>query len=422
LILLCALAVPLSLAAAGDPPRYTVTDIGTLGGTSSSAVGISNRGSVSGYSFLPGDAFIHGILWREGELTDLGTLGGPNSAVPEDWPPNEKDEVAGLSDTAVLDPYAENFCGFLDFQVSSYICRPFVWRKGVMTQLPTLGGNNAGANAINNRGQVTGLAETSNIDPTCIPPQVFDFQAVIWEPEKGKIRVLPPLPSDTSAAVFGINEKGQATGVSGNCAILAPYPQILTGAIEAVLWERDGTPINLGSLGGKVFNIGFSLNNRGQVVGQSDLPGDATWHAFLWEKGVMMDLGVLYGLPVSLATSINNEGQVVGFSQDFVSTTVAFIWQEGVMTDLNTLIPADSPWFLIEALGINDRGQIAGYAFNAATGEVHGVILTPVPSSESSAQTARSTVRKELPVLSEKVLKLLKRRMGARLHWPSPPS
>jgi probable HAF family extracellular repeat protein len=416
--------IPLNPAAQEQkqPLHYTVTIVDGLGGDGGETVGINNRGSASGNSYLPGDIVQHGFIWRKGVTTDLGTLGGPNSFDPESWPPNEKDEVAGLSDTAELDPYAENFCGFLNFHFSPYICRPFVWQKGILTELPTLGGNNAGANAINNRGQVTGLAETSNTDPTCVSPQVFNFQAVIWEPKKGKIQVLPPLPSDTSAAVFGINDKGQATGVSGNCSMLAGPPQLFTGAIEAVLWESDGTPINLGSLGGKTFNIGFSLNNRGQVVGQSDLPGDATWHPFLWENRVMTDLGTLYGLPVGFAASINNQGQVVGVSQDFNNTDVPFIWQDGVMTDLNTLIPADSPWFLLEALGINDRGEIAGYAFNISTGEVHGFILTPVQSSESNAQTARNTVSKVPPVLPQKVRQMLKRRTGARLHWPSPPN
>jgi len=67
-----------------------------------------------------------------------------------------------------------------------------------------------------------------------------------------------------------------------------------------------------------------------------------------------------------------------GFSQDLNSNnTVAWIWQDGVMTDLNTLIPRGSPWFLIEALGINDRAQIAGPAFNTSTGDCHGYLATP---------------------------------------------
>src|SRR6266566_2946406 len=81
------------------------------------------------------------------------------------------------------------------------------------------------------------------------------------------------------------------------------------------------------------------INNRGQVVGQSDLPGDTTHHAFLWQNGVMTDLGTLPGIPGSLANGINNKGQVVGFSDDFSGNTVALLWQNGVMTDLNTLIP-----------------------------------------------------------------------------------
>lgn len=50
---------------------------------------------------------------------------------PEEWPPNERGEVAGLSDTTALDPNAENFCGAFDFlNGDPYICLPFVWRHG----------------------------------------------------------------------------------------------------------------------------------------------------------------------------------------------------------------------------------------------------------------------------------------------------
>ncbi len=59
-------------------PRYTVVDLGTLGGTYSLAGGLSNSGWVEGYSTLP-DGNHHAYLWRNGLMTDLGTLGGPNS-------------------------------------------------------------------------------------------------------------------------------------------------------------------------------------------------------------------------------------------------------------------------------------------------------------------------------------------------------
>jgi probable HAF family extracellular repeat protein len=99
-------------------------------------------------------------------------------------------------------------------------------------------------------------------------------------------------------------------------------------ASHAVLWQ-NGTPIDLGNLGGVSGNIAFDINNQVQVVGQSDLPGDTTHHTFLWENGVMTDLGTILGLPVGLANGINNKGQVAGFSQDLNSNnTVAWLWAE----------------------------------------------------------------------------------------------
>lgn len=50
---------------------------------------------------------------------------------------------------------------------------------------------------------------------------------------------------------------------------------------------------DLGTLGGTVNNIAYAINESGRIVGASDLPGDSTGHAFLWEKGVMTDLGTL---------------------------------------------------------------------------------------------------------------------------------
>jgi probable HAF family extracellular repeat protein len=203
----------------------------------------------------------------------------------------------------------------------------------------------------------------------------------------------------------GINDSGEVVGTSGNCTL---------GPIEAVLW-RNGTPINLGTLGGAVFNIAFGINNRGQVVGQSNLPGDTTHHAFRWQDGVMTDLGTLPGIPGSLAPSINNKGQVVGFSDDFNGNTVALLWQDGTMTDLNTLIPADSPWFLLEALGINDRGQIAGYGLLTAKGEVHAFVATPCGEEEHDHSECETSQRPNV-VLPENVRKLLQQRLGSRYH------
>ena len=151
-----------SVAWAQGPPRYKVTDLGTLGGTYSLAGGLSNSGWVEGYSTVPGDTAEHAVLWRKGVITDLGTLGGPSSDAA--YRPNNSGNAGGGSDTTTPDPNGEDFCGHGTY----LICLPFVWRGGVrMTPLPTLGGNNGWAAGINDLNEAVGVAENTTIDPTC---------------------------------------------------------------------------------------------------------------------------------------------------------------------------------------------------------------------------------------------------------------
>jgi probable HAF family extracellular repeat protein len=93
----------------------------------------------------------------------------------------------------------------------------------------------------------------------------------------------------------------------------------------------------------------------------------------------MQDLGTLAGDFLSVAPcchTINNRGQVVGFSLPGpLGSGRAFLWQDGVMFDLNTLVPKGSPWYLQQALSINDDGQIVG--FGTIGGNVHAFLATP---------------------------------------------
>ena len=118
LILLAAIAAPIQLAAQSlqghnqGHARYRVKILGTLGGTSSSPNGLNNKHWATGQSNLAGDETTHAVIWQ-GEnwaIEDLGTLGGPNSAVL--WLVNDdRGLTAGVSDTSNTDPYDENFCG-----------------------------------------------------------------------------------------------------------------------------------------------------------------------------------------------------------------------------------------------------------------------------------------------------------------------
>jgi hypothetical protein len=87
---------------------YAVVNLGTLGGASSGASSINNRAWISGYSSLPGSSpYLHAALWqRHQRITDLGTLGGPNSAV--EWPVKDtRGLVSGISETAALQELGE---------------------------------------------------------------------------------------------------------------------------------------------------------------------------------------------------------------------------------------------------------------------------------------------------------------------------
>jgi probable HAF family extracellular repeat protein len=85
-------------------PHYTVVDLGTLGGTFSGAEddAPNQAGQVDGYSTLPGESVLHAFLWGRRGMSDLGTLGGPNSMAV--WPLNNWGAVPVVSDTSIPDP------------------------------------------------------------------------------------------------------------------------------------------------------------------------------------------------------------------------------------------------------------------------------------------------------------------------------
>lgn len=372
-----ALLVTLNVTSAAQERRhklshYTVTDLGTLGGTFSYAGGLSNSGFVEGYAFVTGDTAKHASLWRHGKVIDLGTLGGTSSTALAR--PNDGGNAAGGADTPDSDPMGEDFC----FHGTYLTCLPFVWEHNhkKMIPLPTLA-NNGMAMGINNRGEIVGVSENNTVEPTCFPPQVLQSKPVLWK--HGKIHELPTFPGDPVGQANAINSYGHAVGWSGDCQM----------HLHALLW-KDGKAIDLGSLGGVMFSQAVDINDRGQIVGTSDTADDFTNDGFLWQRGVMTDLGTLPGDAASTADGINNWGQVVGGSTDDSGNTRATIWQDGVMTDLNTLIPASSPLFLQEATGgINDWGQIAGIGIDS-NGDTHAFLLTPTYRDDDHESMGRA--------------------------------
>ena len=360
---------------------YKIADQGTLGDDNFGMVmGLNNQGwteNMDGEGNPPvlslSTTVLSGraVMNIHGHNIDLGTLGGYNS-----WTNyggiNDRGEAVGFAETSVLDPDGEDFCAF----GTKLTCRGFLWRHGQMTALPTLGGNNAQAAAINNRGQIVGISETAVQDSGCPaskPGKIIS--PAFWE--KGEVRALPTVDGDPDGFVQGMNDQGQAVGFSGTCTGIATSP---VSAIHAVLWEND-TAFELKGLGGQTGNAAYAINDHGQAVGFVSSADGSTIVPSIWHDRGLTTLPILPGDDAAFATGINNRGQVVGSTFKSGDWSHGFIGQDGVVTDLNTLIPEHSNLFIVAASNINERGQISGMAqvlTGPNAGKIHAILLTPV--------------------------------------------
>jgi probable HAF family extracellular repeat protein len=472
--------------------KYRLIDMGTFGGAQSyvneqvnGSPSQNNRGDLVGsaetlvplnqysnlFSCFPGPNVNHAFRYHNGRVTDLGALPPSSANCSDGQATNDSGAVAGLSDNGVLDPV-------LGFNAM----HGFIFQNGHMVDLGTLGGNVSGASSINNRGQVVGFATNGVPDPYSFyydfifgSPNGTQTRAFLWQ--NGTMRDLGTLGGPDSSAAF-VNEDGQVAGASYTNS--SPNPTTGIPTDDPFLW-KNGTIQDLGSLGG-TFGLPDALNNRGQVVGGSNIPGDQFSHpflwdgkklvdlgtlggsngealainddgdvvgradfpdqthdAFLWTHGVMSDLGKLPGHRCSRANQINNQGQIVGNSSDCITVLRAFLWENGgPMVDLNTLIPRNSSLLLTNAIDVNDRGEIAGMGVPAGCQVEdqdsceHAYLLIPdgdcdeaceqtIAESQPVSATQRASFRPEGPMSpAERVRSVIRERLGAHgsAHLP----
>src|SRR5919204_1991935 len=369
--------------------QYNVSDLPSLGGTSSGGNSINDQSWVAGYSRLP-DRNRHAILWRNSLLSDLGTLGGPNSSVT--WNvKNTAGIIVGISQTADPQLLGESWSSAAFYSTPNnvgYINLGFVWQNNQMRGLPNFpGGNNGFATGANNLGQVVGWAENGVHDPTCCCTQVLQFRPAMWTlGPTDQIHELPLIPGDTSGAATAINDNGQVVGISGICDQAVGRHT----AKHAVLWENSGVTDIYPDAPAPWWNTPTAINQHGDVVGFAGDPGfveGEVLHAFLWTK----DNGVKVLKPLrgrvpehvdSEAYGINEARQVVGVSCDADQVDCrAVIWDHGVYpTDLNDFKGSYSG-ILALAKDINNKGEITGRAVDPITGVLIAYLAVPVDNN-----------------------------------------
>jgi len=311
------------------------------------------------------------------KLIDIGTLGGPNSAVPTVFYEingsagargiSNHGAVTGTADTSTADPLC-----YLD---DCFYPNAFAWRDGVRTSLGTLPGGQASfADWISGNGLIAGNSENGATDPLTGLPVI---RGVVWQ--RGQITDLGTLPGGYESFAFGVNNRGQVVGASTN-ATSDPYSYfyfqffgLSTGTqFRAFLWDKQNGMQDLGTLGGP---DGWAalVNERGQVAGISytDFTANATngtcganvpaQDPFFWEQDTgMIDIGS-FGGTCGITNAINNRGQVAG--QSYLTGNViahAFAWQKSgspQLKDLGTLGGDNA-----SALWLDDAGDVIGYA------------------------------------------------------------
>jgi probable HAF family extracellular repeat protein len=350
--------------------------------------GQSLDNTIDPYTGLPAGL---AVIWKDGKIFNLGTLGGNQSGAGA---VNRRGEVVGGALTPTPDPFPGRTPYLNYFYLGNGTeSHAFLWRNGNMKDLGTLGGPDSAAFLVNEEGQVAGTSDVDfNVNPVTGGPTVHPF---LWQ-HGDMIDLVASAPEGMFGGTYGIaawlNDKGQVLGTMN-------LPGDTTW--RSFVWDK-GVVTPLGTLGGITTTAQF-LNNAGHASGKSDVTAICTacapdnqkqlHHPFLWKDGTMIDLGLLYDDTAGSAYSLNAKDQVVGVTVPCTTVNAddscdgplyhAFLWENGSMVDVQTLLVPGSGITLSGCAGcelggynINDRGEIASQGL-LSNGDSRAVLLIP---------------------------------------------
>jgi len=324
---------------------FTVTDLGTLGGSTSHGLAVNDYGQVVGEAMTSAGVYRAFAFWK-GTLIDLGTLGGDYSSASGI---NDNAQIVGTATTAAFKDRA-----FL-----------FSFATGIMTDLGTLGRDDSRAAAINNSGIIVGDAALPNGSS-----RAFYYA-------NGVMHDLGTLGGDYSSAT-AIDDNNVIVGISST----PPNPSEFVNQSGFVFF--NGSMVNLST-----FGIG-GLNDVVYVNGVSDagIAGDENGDPLggFGPSGFIIRVDgttVNFGSTDYVASEdgINEGGLAVGYVQQVLSFTPQFasLYAGGVSYDLNALVDLSGSDFtqLTEAKAISNTGYIVGNG-TTKSGAVHAFLLTPI--------------------------------------------
>ena len=307
-------------------------------------------------------------------VTDLGTVPGTTTGFTTYMSItdiNEAGDVVGCAGW-FIDPVS-------GFEVP----RPFVYTNGEMRQMTDRSGC---AHGINDAGQATGEARFGD-NPM---PEAFVYENGVLR----SIGALPGYSNQPYAIAYGINNAGTIVGESKAEAMIYENGEMKGFGRHSAHWAGQindlgdvigvlATPMN--TRGGFLFRAnqtevipGFdenanvipaALNARGQVVGFSTKLGIP--QAFLYENGVTSEF--LAGrCEFSSASDINDAGDILvgcGFK--------SYLYRNGDLIDIEQALGDAGPFISFGCGKMNGRGQLACRAWMLGSGH-HVLRLTPL--------------------------------------------